>query len=117
MTDDWAKKKLAELHARAPKKPADKKAKYAYVPLPWGYRALTVAGRGAVIVLHALHVQKTTSRGDVPITAAFIRQWGIDDKLRGRTLAKLQAEGLALVCRRGKKHRGCPLLTMLIPKK
>jgi hypothetical protein len=116
--DDWAKKKLAELHARAPKKQvAGRRGKYAYVPLPWGYRAFAIAGRGAPIVLHALHEQKVTGRGDVPITAAFLKRYGIDRKTRSRTIDTLVTAGMATARRRGKKFKGCPLLTMHPPKR
>ncbi len=115
--EDWAKRRLAELKAAAPKKrAANKKKKYAYVPLPWGYRALTVAGRGAAIVAHALHIQKTEGHGDVEITAKLLKELGIDRKTRSRTIERLVQAGLATSRRRGKKFRGCPLLTMLVPK-
>ena len=114
--DDWAAKRLAELRARAPKKrKADKTKKFAYVPLPWGYRALTAAGRGAAIVAHVLHVQKTTGHGDVPITAAFLKQCGLNYKVRNNTIADLVAGRFATAHRRGSKHQGCALLTMLPP--
>jgi hypothetical protein len=99
----------------ATKKQADGK-KFAYVPLPWGYRALTVAGRGAAIVAHALYIQRTKGRGDVPITAAVLKQCGVSRKTRSQTLSNLEAAGMATVRRRGKKSQGCPLLTMLMPE-
>ncbi len=86
------------------------------MPLPWGYRALTVAGRGAAIVAHALHIQKTEGHGDVEITAKLLKELGIDRKTRSRTIERLVQAGLATSRRRGKKFRGCPLLTMLVPK-
>jgi len=115
MTNDWAKK-LAELRARAPKRAADKTKKYANVPLPWGYRVFAIAGRGAPIVLHALHIQKIEGRDDVKITAKLLKQWGISRGTRNNTLNRLEAAGLATVRHRGKKFQGCPLLTMHVPK-
>jgi hypothetical protein len=93
-----------------------KRKKFAIIPLDkdWGYRAMTAAGRGAAIVLHALFIQKTTERGDVPITAALLRRLGITRKLRGSTINRLVGAGLATVRYRG-RFRGCPLLTLLSP--
>jgi hypothetical protein len=93
-----------------------KRKKFVVVPLgnDWGYRAMTTAGRGAAIVLHALYVQKTTGRGDVPITAALLRRLGITRKLRWFTINRLVEAGLATVRHRG-KFCGCPLLTLLLP--
>jgi hypothetical protein len=97
-------------------KPKSKQKKFARVPLDddWGCRAATVAERGAAIVLYAVYMQRTTGRGDVPITAALLRRWGINQKIRTRTINRLVAAGFATVKRRG-KFRGCPLLTMNLP--
>ena len=115
--DNWAKRRMAELHARAPKKrQAHKALKFAYVPLPWGYRVFAIAGRGAPIVLHALREQKISGRGDVAITAALLKQWGVSHGTRNNTIKRLTAAGEATVRYRGKKFRGCPLLTMHIPE-
>jgi hypothetical protein len=114
---DWLTKKLAELHARAPeKRQAGKMQQYAYVPLPWGYRVFALAGRGAPIVLYALQQQKITGRGDVAITAKLLKQCGVSRGTRNNTLKRLTAAGEATVRYRGKKFRGCPLLTMHTPK-
>jgi hypothetical protein len=113
--DDWARKRLAELEAAAPRK-RRRKGKYVHVPLPWGYRAFAIAGRGAPIVLRALHEQGINGRGDVKITAAFLKRYGIDRKTRSRVIEDLVAAGMATVRRRGKKSLGCPLLTMLPPR-
>jgi hypothetical protein len=92
-------------------------AKYVNVPLPWGFRVLAIAGRGAPIVLHALREQKLHGgRGDVKITAALIKQWGISRGTRRNTLNRLEAAGEATVRYRGSKFQGCPLLTMHVPK-
>jgi hypothetical protein len=102
-----------DTHIR-PRLPSRKK--FAIIPLDndWGYRAMSVAGRGAAIVLHALYIQKTTGRGDVPITAALLRRLRITRKLRWMTIKRLEAAGMATVRYRG-KFRGCPLLTLLAP--
>jgi hypothetical protein len=96
---------------------AIKRKKFAVVPLAgdWGYRAMTVAGRGAAIVVHALYVQKSTGRGDVPITPAVLQRCGITPKRRWVTINRLVKAGLATVRYRGSKFRGSPLLTMLTP--
>jgi hypothetical protein len=93
-----------------------RRKKFVVVPLDndWGYRAMATAGRGAAIVLHALYVQKTAGRGDVPITAALLRRHGISRKLRWSTIKRLVRAGLATVRYRG-KFRGCPLVTLLPP--
>jgi hypothetical protein len=93
-----------------------KRKKFVVIPLydDWGYRAMTTAGRGAAIVLHALYVQKTTGQGDVPITAALLRRHGLTRKMRWITINRLVAAGLATVRYRG-KFCGCPLLTLLVP--
>jgi hypothetical protein len=112
MMEEWAKKRLAELHAKAPKK-QPKKQRYAYVPLPWGYRVFAIAGRGAPIVLYVLHEQRINGHGDVKITAALLKQWGISRGTRSNTLDRLEAAGLATITRRGKKFQGCPAVTLL----
>jgi hypothetical protein len=92
-------------------------AKYVNVPLPWGFRVFAIAGRGGPIVLHAVREQKLHGgRGDVKITAALIKQWGISRGTRNNTLKRLVAAGLATVRYRGSKFQGCPLLTMHVPK-
>ena len=77
---------------------APKKARrFAYVPLhdDWGYRAMSLAGSGAGIVLHALYVQRTTGKGEVPITATVLRR--CDSRpARTRTLQRLVKAGLPL---------------------
>jgi hypothetical protein len=90
--------------------------KFAYVPLDgdWGYRVMTLAGSGAAIVVHALFVQRITGKGDVPITAELLRQWGIFRMTRSRTLQRLSRAGVATVRYRG-RGRGCPLLTLHVP--
>jgi hypothetical protein len=113
---NWHAQKLAELHARAPKqRQANKSLRFAHVPLPWGYRVFAIAGRGARIVLYALQQQKITGRGDVKITAKLLKEWGLSRGCRGNTLDRLEAAGLATVRHRGKKHQGCPLLTIHTP--
>jgi hypothetical protein len=69
---------------KATKPSKTKGRKFAYVPLDgnWGYRVMTLAGSGAAIVLHALFVQRTTGKADVPITAELLRRWGIHRKTR-----------------------------------
>jgi hypothetical protein len=115
--DAWHTQKLAELHARAPKKrQANKSLRFAHVPLPWGYRVFAVAGRGTPIVLYALQQQKITGRGDVKITAKLLKEWGLNRKTRGQTLKALEVAGFATVQRRGKKFQGCPLLTLHLPE-
>jgi hypothetical protein len=117
--DTWHQRKLAELHARAPKKrQVNKSLRFAHVPLPWGYRVFAIAGKGAPIVLYALHMQKMTGHGEIAITAAVLKEkcGGIDRKTRNRTLNDLEAAGFATVRRRGKKFQGCALLTMHPPE-
>lgn len=89
---------------------------FVVVPLndDWGYRVMTVAGRGAGIVLHVLYVQITTGQVDVPVTAAVLRRCGVDRDTRTRTIDRLVKAGFATVRRRG-KFRGCPLLTLYPP--
>jgi len=114
---NWHAQKLAELHARAPKpRQVNKSLRFAHVPLPWGYRVFIVAGKGAPIVLYALQQQKMTGCGEVKITDRLLREWGLTRALRGRTLNRLEAAGLASVRHRGKKFQGCPLLTLHMPE-
>ena len=80
--------------------------------------SLPLPGKGAPIVLYALHMQRMTGHGEVAITAAVLKEkcGGIDRKTRNRTLAALEAAGFATVRRRGKKFQGCPLLTLHPPE-
>jgi hypothetical protein len=108
---------LADMALTAPGKKSRKGRQFAIVPLDddWGYRAVTAAGRGAAIVLYALHKQRTGNRNaEVPITAAVCQRFGIDRETRKRTLDRLVEAGLATVRSRG-KFRGCPLLTLKPP--
>src|SRR6516225_1297706 len=99
--DAWHTQKLAELHARAPRKrQANKSQRFAHVPLPWGFRVFAVAGRGAPIVLYALQQQKITGRGDVKITVRLLKERGLNRKTRSHTLSDLETAGFATVRRR-----------------
>jgi len=102
--------------AMKPVKSTTKSRKFAFVSLDgnWGYRAMTVAGAGGGILLHALYIQRTTGKGDVPITAEVLRRCGISRPARTRTLQRLVKAGLASVHYRGRR-RGCPLLTLHLP--
>ena len=114
---NWHAQRLKELHARAPKRrQASKSLRFAHVPLPWGYRVFAIAGKGSPIVLYALQQQKMTGHGDTKITDRLVRQWGLNRGIRGRTLNRLTAAGLASVRHRGKKFQGCPLLTLHMPE-
>jgi hypothetical protein len=108
---------LGKSNAAKPKRSRDsakspEAKKFAYVPLDndWGYRVLTIAGRGAGIVAHALYVQRTTGKGDVPITAELMQRCGIRREVRWRALRRLVAAGVATV-RHAPSGRGGPLLT------
>jgi hypothetical protein len=99
-----------------PVKSTTKSRKFSFVPLDgnWGYRAMKLAGAGGGIVLHALYIQRTTGKGDVPITAEVLRRCGISRPARARTLQRLVKAGFASVRYRGQR-RGCPLLTLHLP--
>ena len=94
-------------------KPATKSRRFALVPLDgnWGYRAMKLAGAGGGIVLHALYIQRTTGKGDVPITAEVLRRCKISRPARARAIRRLVEGGFASVRYRGQR-RGCPLLTL-----
>jgi hypothetical protein len=96
--------------------PVTKSRKFAHVPLEenWGYQVMRLAGAGGGIVLHALYVQRTTGRGEVPITTETLNRCGVSKSTRLRTLRRLVKAGMATVRYRG-PHRGCPLLTLHIP--
>jgi hypothetical protein len=93
-----------------------KSKSFAIVPLDsgWGYQAITVAGRGAAIVLYALFKQRAGTETEIPITATVLKQCGVTRKMRTLTIDRLVQSGLATVRYRG-KFRGCPLLTLLVP--
>jgi hypothetical protein len=101
---------------KKPVKPATKSQRFAFVPLAgnWGYRAMKLAGAGGGIILHALYIQRTTGKGDVPITAEVLRRCGISRPARARALHRLVKAGFASVRYRGQR-RGCPLLTLHLP--
>jgi hypothetical protein len=102
----------------APAKQTARHKAFAIVPLDddWGYRAVTAAGRGAAIVLYALYKQRTGVT-EVPITAAVLKQCGIQPKRRALAIKKLVESGFATARYHGNKFRGCPLLTLLLPAK
>jgi hypothetical protein len=89
---------------------------FAIVPLDsdWGYRAMTIAGHGAAIVLYALYKQRAGA-SEVPITATVLKQCGISRKMRALTIKRLVESGFATARYRGNKFCGCPLLTLLLP--
>jgi hypothetical protein len=96
-----------------------KERDFAIVPLDgdWGYRAVTVAGAGAAIVLYAIRKGRLRDGNgyvEVPITAAVCERLGINRKTRGRAIDRLVEAGFATVRRRG-KFQGCPLLTLKVP--
>jgi hypothetical protein len=101
---------------KKPVKPATKSRRFAFVPLDgnWGYQVMALAGAGGGIILHALYIQRTTGKGDVPITAEVLRRCGISRPARARTLQRLVTAGFASVRYRGQR-RGCPLLTLHLP--
>ena len=101
---------------KKPVKRATKSRRFAFVPLDgnWGYQVMTLAGAGGGIILHALYIQRTTGKGDVPITAEVLRRCGISRPARARTLQRLVKAGFASVRYRG-QNRGCPLLTLHLP--
>jgi hypothetical protein len=108
---------VVEFPPEKAKKPRRAKGRmFAFIPLDgdWGYQVMTLAGSGAAIVVHALFVQRTTGRGDVPITAELLRRWGVHRMTRSRTLRRLAHAGVANVRYRG-RGRGCPLLTLHVP--
>ena len=94
-----------------------RRKKFAVVPLEddWGYRAMTIAGAGAAIVVHTLYVQKSTGRGDVPITPAVLQRCEIGRRQRWATINRLVKAGLATVRYRGRLRGSSPLLTLLAP--
>jgi hypothetical protein len=98
--DDWAKRRLAELHAAAP---AKRKKQDAFVMLPmWLAAEVAKATHSpAVLVLAELLQRSWKAKGQTfPFTNGRLKKYGVSRKAKHRKLCELEAAGLITVNRR-----------------
>jgi hypothetical protein len=108
--DDWAKKKLAELHARAPVKRKKIKA-FAMVELDAAAKALTAVNcQKAMVYLWLVHQTRKTGKTTVAMPNGALAKYGLERRQKYRALRQFEMAGVAAVEWRPRKT---PLVTLL----
>jgi hypothetical protein len=111
MTDDWAKRRLAELQAAAPVK-ADKSTAFAQISLAFAAKAAAATNcpKAVVWVWLAYRAWKTKStKIDVPNDA--LVKLGVSRDVKRAALQQLEEAGLISVKR---PSRRTPVVTLLV---
>jgi len=110
MTDDYAKKRLAELHAAAPAK-RKKTAPFAVVSLPAAAKAFAVANcPKAMLWLWLLHQTRKTGKRTVAVPNGAVAKYGVNRETKRRALRQWEAAGLVAIEQRSRKT---PVVTLL----
>jgi hypothetical protein len=110
MTDDWARRRLAELHAAAPVK-RKKSEPFVRLTLSWAVRAATATNcpKATVwiwLVYRAWQVKSTT----VAVPSGPLARLGVPRETKRRALKELEAGGLITI---SQQNRKTPLVTLL----
>jgi hypothetical protein len=110
MPPDWAKKRLTELEARAPKK--RKKAEpWVKVPLALTAKAAAATNTQKFMVwTWLLYRAWLTGSATVPLPNGALAKYGVNRKSKTLALRQLEAAGLITVERRSRKT---PIVTLL----
>jgi hypothetical protein len=106
----WAERRLAELHAAAPKRKRRVRS-YAKVPLELAARAAAAIGdRRLFVWIWLLH--RTWQRGSltVVVSSAALRKFGVSRDVKRHVLKQLEAAGLIQV--EWRPHRN-PVVTVI----
>jgi hypothetical protein len=108
--DDYAKRRLAELHAAAPAKP--KKIDYfAMVPLATAAKACAAVNCPKVMVyLWLVHQARKTGKNTVAVPNGALGKYGVSREIKRRALKELEACGVISIRQQPKKT---PLATLL----
>jgi hypothetical protein len=108
--DDWAKRRLAELHAAAPVK-RKRPEPFVKVPLWWIAEAAKATRSPTTLVLVALlHRSWKAKSLTFPLSNDFLEQHGISREVKRKKLRDLEAAGLITVERR---HGRSPRVTLV----
>jgi hypothetical protein len=110
MTDDYAKKRLAELHAAAPTK-HKKTTPFAVVLLPAAAKAFAVVNcPKATLWLWLLHQTRKTGKRSVAVPNGAVVKYGVSREIKRRALRQWEAAGLIVMEQRSRKT---PVVTLL----
>jgi hypothetical protein len=110
MTDDYAKRRLAELNAAAPAK-RKKTSPFAVVSLPAAANAFAVANcPKATLWLWLLHQTRKTGKRTVAVPNGAVAKYGVSREIKRRALRQWEAAGLIAIEQRSRKT---PLVTLL----
>ena len=110
MTDDYAKRRLAELHAAAPTK-CKKTAPFAVVLLQEAAKAFAVANcPKATLWLWLLHQTRKTGKRTVAVPNGAVAKYGVSREIKRRALRQWEAAGLIAIEQRSRKT---PVVTLL----
>ncbi len=112
MTDDWAKRRKAELEARAPVKRKKTKPFVAKIELDTAAKAFTATGcQKGFVWLWLLHQAWKTGSKTVAVPNGALLKYGVSRKIKRAALRQLEAAGLIAVERRSRKT---PTVTVLV---
>ena len=109
--DDWAKQRLAELHAAAP---AKRKKVRSYVQIPLkraGHAAAVTGGKRMLVWMLILYRSWQQQTPTVVVSNTMLRQYGISRETKRRALEQLEAAGLITVEWRATKN---PIVTVYV---
>jgi hypothetical protein len=110
--DDYAKRRLAELHAAAPAK-HKKTAAFAVILLQEAAKAFAVANCPKATLwlwLWLLHQTRKTGKRTVAVPNGAVAKYGISREMKRRALRQWEAAGLVAVERGSRKT---PVVTLL----
>ena len=108
--DDYAKRRLAELHAAAPTK-RKRTTPFAMVSLPAAAKAFAVANcPKATLWLWLLHQARKTGKRTVAVPNGAVAKYGVSREIKRRALRQWEAAGLVSIERGSRKT---PIVTLL----
>jgi hypothetical protein len=110
MMDDWAKQRLAELHAAAPAKRKKVKA-FARVELDAAAKACAAVNcPKAMLWIWLQHQSRKTGKRTVAVPNGVLAKYGVARETKRRGLKELEAAGLIAL---EQQPRKTPLVTLL----
>jgi hypothetical protein len=110
MTDDYVKRRLAELHAAAPTK-RKKIEPYAGVKLGAAARAFTAMNcPKAMVWVWLMHQTRKTGKHTVAVPNGVLAKYGVSRDVKSSALRQLEADGLIAVKRPARKN---PIVTIV----
>ena len=107
--EDYAKRRLAELHAAAPAK-RKKTDPYVTITLSAAAKAFKAANSSkAMVYLWLVHQARLAGKKTIPVPNGKLAKYGVDRKTKYRALRQYEAAGLITVEWRGRKT---PIVTL-----